>query len=111
MGSMLALEWAATFPDFVEKLILIAGCGRHTDWAIAIGEAERFAVYADARFKGGAYDPSDPPNAGLAAARMKPPTSRALPSASATSISSWRAASSKNVPSRGSRVRWQRQLI
>ena len=70
MGSMLALEWAATFPDFVEKLILIAGCGRHTDWAIAIGEAERFAVYADARFKGGAYDPSDPPNAGLAAARM-----------------------------------------
>ena len=70
MGSMLALEWAATFPDFVDRLILIAGCGRHTDWAIAIGEAERFAVYADARFKGGAYDPSDPPSAGLAAARM-----------------------------------------
>ena len=70
MGSMLALEWAATFPDFVNQLILIAGCGRHTDWAIAIGEAERFAVYADARFAGGAYDPSDPPSAGLAAARM-----------------------------------------
>ena len=70
MGSMLALEWAATLPDFVDRLILIAGCGRHTDWAIAIGEAERFAVYADARFKGGAYDPSDPPSAGLAAARM-----------------------------------------
>ena len=70
MGSMLALEWAATFPDFVDQLILIAGCGRHTGWAVAIGEAERFAVYADARFAGGAYDPSDPPSAGLAAARM-----------------------------------------
>ena len=70
MGSMLALEWAATFPAFVTQLVLIAGCARHTDWAIAIGEAERFAVYADARFAGGAYDPSDPPSAGLAAARM-----------------------------------------
>ena len=69
MGSMLALEWAATFPAFTQ-LVLIAGCARHTDWAIAIGEAERFAVYADARFAGGAYDPSDPPSAGLAAARM-----------------------------------------
>ena len=53
MGSMLALEWAATFPAFVTQLVLIAGCARHTDWAIAIGEAERFAVYADARFAGG----------------------------------------------------------
>ena len=70
MGSMLALEWAATFPDFVTELVLIAGCGRHTDWAIGIGEAQRFSIMADAKFKGGQYDPADPPLAGLATSRM-----------------------------------------
>ena len=70
MGSMVALEWAATFPDFVTELVLIAGCGRHTDWAIGIGEAQRFSIMADAKFKGGAYDPADPPRAGLATSRM-----------------------------------------
>ena len=70
MGSMLALEWAATFPDFVTELVLIAGCGRHTDWAIGIGEAQRFSIMADAKFKGGQYDPKDPPLAGLATSRM-----------------------------------------
>ena len=70
MGAMLALEWGATHPDLVESLVLIAGCGKHTDWAIGIGEAERFAIAADAKFLGGAYDPRDPPLGGLAAARM-----------------------------------------
>lgn len=70
MGSMVALEWAATYPTFVDQLILIAGCGRHSDWAIAIGEAERFAIYADSKYKGGHYDLKNPPSAGLAAARM-----------------------------------------
>jgi homoserine O-acetyltransferase len=70
MGSMLALEWAATFPDFVTELVLIAGCGRHTDWAIGIGEAQRFSIMADSKFKGGEYDPTDPPRAGLATSRM-----------------------------------------
>tara|TARA_B110000977_G_scaffold195889_1_gene275192 strand:- start:1794 stop:3374 length:1581 start_codon:yes stop_codon:yes gene_type:complete len=70
MGSMLALEWAATYPDFVTELVLIAGCGRHTDWAIGMGEAQRFSIMADAKFKGGEYDPADPPRAGLATSRM-----------------------------------------
>ena len=30
MGSMVALEWAACYPDYVTELVLIAGCGRHT---------------------------------------------------------------------------------
>ena len=70
MGSMLALEWAATYPDFVEELVLIAGCGRHTDWAIGIGEAQRYAIMADSNFNGGAYDMDAPPKAGLATSRM-----------------------------------------
>ena len=37
MGCMLALEWGATYPEFVTEMCLVAGCGRHTAWAIGIG--------------------------------------------------------------------------
>ena len=50
--------------------VLIAGCGRHTDWAIGLGEAQRFSIMSDAKFKGGDYNPADPPRAGLATSRM-----------------------------------------
>lgn len=70
MGSMLALEFAATYPDFVETMVLIAGCGRHTDWAIGMGEAQRYAIMSDGKYKGGAYAHGDGPNAGLATSRM-----------------------------------------
>ena len=70
MGCMLALEWGATYPTYVDSLCLIAGCGRHPDWAIGIGEVERFAVMAGEGWNGGDYDASDPPKGGLAAARM-----------------------------------------
>jgi len=70
MGSMLALEFAASYPDFVDEVILIAGCGRHTDWAIGIGEAQRYAIMSDGKYKGGAYESGDGPNAGLATSRM-----------------------------------------
>ena len=64
MGSMVALEWAASYPDYVTELVLIAGCGRHTDWAIGLGEAQRFSIMSDAKFKGGDYNPADPPAPG-----------------------------------------------
>jgi len=70
MGSMLALEFATTYPDFVEEIVIIAGCGRHTDWAIGIGEAQRFAIMSDGKYNGGAYEAGKGPNAGLAASRM-----------------------------------------
>ena len=70
MGCMLALEWGASYPSFVSELCLIAGCGRHSDWATGIGECERFAIMADGRWNGGEYDARDPPLGGLAAARM-----------------------------------------
>lgn len=66
MGCMLSLEWGATYPEYVSDLCLVAGCGRHTDWAIGIGEAERFAIMADAKYNGGDYDPKDPPKVGRA---------------------------------------------
>ena len=71
MGSMLALEFAASFPEFVEKLVLIAGCGKHTDWAIGIGEAQRHAIVSDANFEGGDYEvETGGPKDGLATSRM-----------------------------------------
>jgi len=50
----------------VSELVLVAGCGQHTDWAIGIGEAERFSIMSDQRFNGGDYDPTDPPKVGRA---------------------------------------------
>ena len=70
MGGMLALEWAATFPDFVRSMALVCTCGRHTDWAIGLGEAQRHAIYADERWRGGHYSAADPPAQGLATSRM-----------------------------------------
>ncbi|MDW8018679.1 MAG: homoserine O-acetyltransferase [Chloroherpetonaceae bacterium] len=70
MGGMQVLEWAVMFPEKVKALCPIAVSGRHSAWCIAISEAERFAIYADARWQNGNYSPDDPPTAGLAAARM-----------------------------------------
>lgn len=70
LGGMLALEWAITYPAYVTDVVLIASCARHTDWAIGIGEVERQAIYADSKWRGGYYSPTDAPMAGLAVARM-----------------------------------------
>ncbi len=70
LGGMQALEWAATFPELVARAAVIAAPARHSAWATALSEAQRAAIRADARFRGGRYPSSDPPRAGLAAARM-----------------------------------------
>eukprot|EP00239_Pterosperma_sp_CCMP1384_P004612 CAMPEP_0197850412 /NCGR_PEP_ID=MMETSP1438-20131217/15300_1 /TAXON_ID=1461541 /ORGANISM="Pterosperma sp., Strain CCMP1384" /LENGTH=637 /DNA_ID=CAMNT_0043463565 /DNA_START=169 /DNA_END=2079 /DNA_ORIENTATION=- len=80
MGGMLALEWSIMYPEFVDRLVIIAACGRHTDWAIGIGEAQRNAIIADRNFKGGTYLAGEEPDAGLAAARMMAMLSYRAPS-------------------------------
>ena len=70
LGGMQVLEWALLFPDMVEAIVPIATSARHSAWAIGLSEAQRQAVYADPRWRGGRYDPAHPPAAGLAAARM-----------------------------------------
>ncbi|KNC77687.1 hypothetical protein SARC_09857 [Sphaeroforma arctica JP610] len=55
MGSMLALEMAASYPDFVSELLLVAGCAQHPDWAIGLGDSQRFAIYSDATWQHGDY--------------------------------------------------------
>lgn len=69
MGGLQALEWALLDPRRVRSLISIAATGRHPAWCAAWSEAQRLALQADPKFNGGDYDPRDPPQAGLAAAR------------------------------------------
>ncbi len=70
LGGMQVLEWALMYPALVESAVFIASTARHSAWCIGLSEAQRQAIYADPRWKGGRYDPADPPSAGLAAARM-----------------------------------------
>jgi homoserine O-acetyltransferase len=70
LGGMLALEWAACYPDLVGQLVLIAAPAAHGGWAIGINEVERQAIYADHKWCDGRYDLRDPPTGGMAVARQ-----------------------------------------
>ena len=70
LGGMQVLEWAATFPGRVRALAPIGVSGRHSAWCIAIGEAQRRAIYLDPLWREGRYPADKPPRHGLAVARM-----------------------------------------
>jgi homoserine O-acetyltransferase len=70
LGGMQVLEWALMYPELVGAIVFIASTARHSAWAIGLSEAQRQAIIADPRWRGGRYDPLDPPDAGLGAARM-----------------------------------------
>lgn len=70
LGGMQVLEWAATYPDRIDAVAPIAVSGRHSPWCIGLSEAQRAAIRADGRWRGGRYTEDDPPAGGLAAARM-----------------------------------------
>jgi len=70
MGGMLVLEWAYFGKDYVRSIIPIATSSRHSAWGISWGEAQRQSIYADPKYDDGYYPFSDPPTAGLGAARM-----------------------------------------
>lgn len=68
MGGLQALEWAL-IDARVEMVATIAASGRHSAWCIGWSEAQRLALAADPRFRGGDYADDAHPDAGLAAAR------------------------------------------
>ena len=69
MGGLQALEWAVMDPQRAAAVVSIAASGRHSPWCVVWSEAQRLALAADPKFRGGHYDPVDAPSAGLAAAR------------------------------------------
>ena len=58
LGGMVALEWAATFPDRASAVVVFAAPAAHTAWAIGWNHVQRQAIEAAG------------PTAGLAVARM-----------------------------------------
>ena len=70
MGGMLVLEWAYFGKEYVRSIVPIATSSQHSAWGISWGEAQRQSIYADPKYDDGYYPFSDPPTAGLGAARM-----------------------------------------
>ena len=71
MGGMIALSWAATFPDRVDAALIIASTARHSAQNIAFHEVGRQAIMADPNWRGGDYyADGKAPDDGLAVARM-----------------------------------------
>lgn len=70
LGGMQALEWAAMFPDRVDRIIPIATSGRFSPQGIAYNEVQRRAIMLDPLWQNGEYAPGEGPSRGLALARM-----------------------------------------
>lgn len=70
MGGMQALEWVVSYPEAVCCCIAIAATPKHSPMQIAFNEVGRQAIMGDPNWNGGDYYQGDPPDAGLAVARM-----------------------------------------
>lgn len=70
MGGMLALEFAVRYPEATKAAILVATTARMNAQSIAFDAVGRNAILADPNFKAGQYTRENPPEKGLAIARM-----------------------------------------
>lgn len=70
MGGMQALQWAVSYPEAVASSIAIAATQKHSPMQIAFNEVGRLAIMSDPNWNGGDYYHGDPPDSGLAVARM-----------------------------------------
>jgi homoserine O-acetyltransferase len=70
MGGMQAIEWALLYPQLVDSIILIATAARSTPQSIAMHKVGLRAIMDDPNWDGGDYYGKEPPNKGLAIARM-----------------------------------------
>ncbi|MDO6994282.1 homoserine O-acetyltransferase [Brachyspira innocens] len=70
MGGMQALQWTASYPQMMEKAIIIASTMTHSPMQIAFNEIAREAITEDNEWYGGKYYGMSSPDKGLALARM-----------------------------------------
>lgn len=70
MGGMQALEWAVSYPEMMENLIIMGSTHRLSAYGIALHELGRNAIYNDPDWNNGLYYDKQHPVAGLALARM-----------------------------------------
>ncbi len=67
-GGMIGLEFIL-MDNRIKSACLTAMGKSHSPWAIGISHAQRMALYADLKWKGGFYEKDYPPSEGLSAAR------------------------------------------
>jgi homoserine O-acetyltransferase len=65
MGSLQALDWAAAYPDFVERVISVIGAGAVDPWTIATLQQWANPIIADPNWNQGDYYASEAPTDGL----------------------------------------------
>lgn len=70
IGGQQALEWAVSYPELVEKVIVVAATASLSTQAVAFSEVQRQAIMADPSWQQGNYQPYEGPEAGLAIGRM-----------------------------------------
>ncbi|HEY4386987.1 MAG TPA: homoserine O-acetyltransferase [Ktedonobacteraceae bacterium] len=70
IGGQQALEWAVSYPEFVQKVAVIAATASVSAQAIAFNEVARQAIMLDPVWQCGDYLPGQGPATGLAVARM-----------------------------------------
>ncbi|MDR2967572.1 MAG: homoserine O-acetyltransferase [Methanobacteriaceae archaeon] len=70
MGGMQVLQWMVSYPKMVKKAIPIATTAHSSPQQIAFNEVGRQAITSDYNWKDGKYYLSEPPENGLAVARM-----------------------------------------
>jgi homoserine O-acetyltransferase/O-succinyltransferase len=68
MGSMQALEWAASYPDFVARVVPVIGVGEVNAWTIGRLHLWADPILIDPNWNGGDYYGKAEPTAGLALA-------------------------------------------
>ncbi|MBW4095951.1 MAG: homoserine O-acetyltransferase, partial [Acidobacteria bacterium] len=69
MGGARALEWAAMYPQRVQRCAVVAACAASSAEQIALAQTQVMAIRQDKNFAGGDYYTSQPPLEGLGLAR------------------------------------------
>lgn len=69
LGGMQTLQFAAHFPDRLDRLISISATGKTTPGTVALRRVGRLAILNDPDFCDGRYEPGRGPSRGLAVAR------------------------------------------
>jgi homoserine O-acetyltransferase len=70
IGGMQALQWSVDHPEMVHSAIPIASTAKRSALSIGLSEAQRQAIMADPNWQSGDYYGKEPPNKGLALARI-----------------------------------------
>lgn len=69
MGSLQAIEWAATYPDWVDRMVSVIGTAAMDAWTIAGLEAWAQAIKLDPNWNNGNYYDSEAPLDGVTMAQ------------------------------------------